>query len=501
MDEENKESPTEPRADLQTNGTAVASFKENWITRFFHIKEKGGRPSGDIIGGIVTFLAMSYILPVNASILASTGMDSLGVFMATALVSGIVTLIMAFVANCPVALSAGMGLNAYLAYTVCGLLGYSWQEAMVLLTVTGILFFVFSLTPVRRKIIDAFPEDLKAIISAGLGAFIAFVGLKGAGIVVGNGSTLVTLGSLSNPVVLLSIFGILLVLALMNIKTKKGLLSSLAVPIGMLSVAVVGVIIKACGVQNDGLPWADFTTHWGWQSFGNYANVFAFGLFGQAQEGVVTGSAFWGVVADVFKTPASYAVIFSLIFVNMFDTTATLMAIGRDTDIFGKDGKMKDNKAIMADATGALICAPLGTATVTSFVESTIGVKLGARTGLASLVTGVLFLLSAFIYPVFELFTYSCVSCAALVAVGAMIFAGNLKSIKWIDPAIGFSAFITILMIILTYSLTNGIGFGLLAYCVIMLASKRGKEINWILYVVSGFYLVSFAVNEIVQHI
>ncbi|OPZ37047.1 MAG: Guanine/hypoxanthine permease PbuG [Tenericutes bacterium ADurb.BinA155] len=488
------------------NEVTTATFKENGITRFFHIKEKGGKPSGDILGGIVTFLAMCYILPVNSAILSSTGMDPLGVFMATALVSGIVTLIMAFVANCPVALSAGMGLNAYLAYTVCGALGYSWQQGMVLLLVTGVLFFIFSLTPVRRKIIDAFPTDLKAIISAGLGAFIAFVGLKGAGIVVGESSTLVTLGSLSDPAVILSIVGILLVLTLMNIKTKRNLLSSLAVPMGMLSVALIGLLLHACGLKGGSdpnvntLPWADFSTGWGWQSFGNYANVFAFGAFGSAPD-IAKGGDFWNKVGEVFTNPASYAVIFSLIFVNMFDTSATLMAIGRDTDIFGNDGKMKDNKVIMADATGALICAPLGTATVTSFVESTIGVKLGARTGLASLITGGLFLLAAFIYPVFQLFTYSCVSCAALVAVGAMIFAGNLKSIKWIDPAIGFSAFITILMIVLTYSLTNGIGFGLLAYCVIMLASRRGKEINGILYVVASFYLVSFALNEVVKHL
>jgi AGZA family xanthine/uracil permease-like MFS transporter len=194
-------------------------------------------------------------------------------------------------------------------------------------------------------------------------------------------------------------------------------------------------------------------------------------------------------------------IMFSLIFVNLFDTTATLMAIGRGTTIFGEDGKIKDNKAIMADATGALICAPLGTATVTSFVESTIGVKIGARTGLASVVTGALFLLSMFIYPLFQLFTYSCVSSAALVVVGAMIFSGNLKTLRWEEPEIGFSAFITILMIILTYSLTNGIGFGLITYCVIMLARKKGKEISWILYVISAVYFLSFALNEILTRL
>ena len=244
------------------------------------------------------------------------------------------------------------------------------KVTMILLTVTGILFFVFSLTPVRRKIIEAFPEDLKAIISAGLGAFIAFVGLKGAGIIASDAvlakndagdyivstSTFVKLGSLSDPAVILSVGGILLVLALMNIKTRKGLLSSLAVPIGMLSVAILGLILHAAGLKGgsdpnyNSLPWADFSQHWGWQSFGDYLQVFAYGLFGQSQPNVATGSDFWGVVGQVFANPASYAVIFSLIFVNMFDTTATLMAIGRDTDIFGKDGKMKDNKVIMRPA-------------------------------------------------------------------------------------------------------------------------------------------------------
>jgi Permeases len=467
---------------------------EGRISKFFHLREKGGHVRTEVLGGLVTFLAMSYILPVNANILGATGMDALGVFGSTALVSALVTLVMALVANCPVALSAGMGLNAYLAYTVCIGLGYSWQEGMILLTVTGVLFFVFSLTPVRRKIIESFPEDLKSIISAGLGAFIAFVGLRGSKIIVSEPTaTLVTLGSLSDPAVLLSLFGIILVLVLMNIKTKKGILSSLAVPIGMLSVALVGVIIKAAGVQSTDLPSVDFTSHWG---MNNFQKVFAYGLLDNPAT-----PDFWGMVGYVFAKPASYVVIFSLIFVNLFDTSATLMAVGRETKLFGEDGKMKDNKAIMADATGALICAPLGTATVTSFVESAIGVKIGARTGMASVVTAALFLLSAFVYPVFELFTYSCVSCAALVAVGGMIFAGNLKTLKWTEAEIGFSSFITILMIVLTNSLTNGIGFGLFVYCAIMLARGKGKEISWILYTVTGVYVLSFVLNEVLSKV
>ncbi|MCI2111590.1 MAG: NCS2 family permease [Bacilli bacterium] len=476
------------------NDEATLAKPEGRISKFFHLRERGGKFGAEILGGVVTFLAMSYILPVNARILSDAGMDSLGVFGSTALVSALVTLIMALVANCPIALSSGMGLNAYLAYTVCGQLGYSWQEAMILLTVTGIVFFVFSLTPIRRKIIDSFPTDLKAIISAGLGGFIAFVGLKGAGIIVADSSTLVALGSLSDPSVLLAVFGIILVLILMNVKTKKGLISSLSVPIGMATVAIVGIIIRACGVDNEGLPWADFSAHWG---MNDYQNVFAYGLLSSGQAGLVTGNGFWGLVGDVFAQPASYVVIFSLMFVNLFDTTATLMAIGRETKLFGEDGKMKSNRVIMADATGALICAPLGTATVTSFVESTIGVKIGAKTGLASVVTASLFLLSAFAYPLFQAFTYSCVTCPALVVVGAMIFSSNLKTIKWSDTEIGFTAFVTILMIVLTYSLTNGIGFGLFVYCAIMLAKGKGKNVSWILYLIAGIYVLDFALSAV----
>lgn len=473
----------------------TSATKSNRLERLFPMKERGSNPRNEILGGLVTFLAMCYILPVNAAILSSTGMNAMGVFASTAIVSALVTLLMGFLANYPISLSAGMGLNAYLAYTVCGTLGYSWQEALLLLTITGILFFIFSLTPVRRHIIEAFPDDLKKIISAGLGAFIAFVGLKGAGIVVASSGTLVSLGSLSDPVVLLALGGIFLAFVLMNLKTKKGILASLAVPLAMLAVALMGLLLRACGLQNAGLPSADFTTHWG---VNNFLDVAFYGLF-SGDPNVKTGGDFLQLIGALFSNPASYVIMFSLIFVNLFDTSATLMAIGRDVPLFDEQGHMKNNRAILADATGALICGPLGTATVTSFVESTIGVKLGARTGLAAVTAGLLFLLSAFIYPVFEIFTYSCVSACALVSVGALIFAGNLEGLRWKDPEIGFSAFITILMIILTYSLTNGIGFGLFTYCLILLAKGKGKEVSWILYAVAGFYVLSFTLNEVLS--
>jgi len=483
---------------------AATSRKAPFWKRFFHYEEKGATLSGDLIGGLVTFLAMCYILPVNSAILSATGMDARGVFASTAIVSAAVTLIMALYANAPIALSAGMGLNAFLAYTVCGSLGYSWQEAMVLLTITGIVFFVFSLTPVRRKIIAAFPKDLKCIISAGLGGFIAFVGLKGSGIIVSNSSTLVGLGSLSSPDVLLALLGLFLVFVLMHIKTKRGLLSSLAVPVTMLFVAILGLVIResclASGMDAEtnawlnALPSVDFSTGWG---INGYDKVLFYGYL----DGSSSNPDFGSLLSGVFGNPASYAVMFSLIFVNLFDTTATLMAVGRDTGVTDENGDLKNNRAVVADAAGALICAPFGTATVTSFAESTVGVKSGARTGLASVVTGLLFLLSAFIYPIFQLFTSSCVTACALLSVGALIFSSNLAEIDWREPEIGFSAFMTVLFIVLTYSLTNGIGFGLITYLLIRLARGKAKETSWILYVVGVFYLASFVVNEVVNRL
>lgn len=466
--------------------------KTNRFLEFFKYKEKGATLSGDLIGGLVTFLAMCYILPVNSSILSSMGMDAMGVFASTAIVSALVTILMGLFANAPIALSAGMGLNAFLAYTVCGSLGYSWQESMLLLTITGIVFFAFSLTPIRKKIIAAFPKDLKCVISAGLGAFIAFVGLKGSGIIAADGSTFVKLGSLSSPSVILAIVGIFVVLALMFIKTKRGLLSSLAVPISMLAIAVIGYIMRVAGVNDPNLPDVNFQTGWG---INGYQNVFFYGVLSEETSFSDVGN----MLVNVLSKPGTYAVIFSLIFVNLFDTTATLMAVGRDTGVTDSNGDLKNNRAIVADAVGALVCAPLGTATVTSFAESTVGVKSGARTGLASLLTGSLFLISAFVYPLFQLFTASCVSAAALVSVGALIFASNLGEINWKEPEISFSAFITVIFIVLTYSLTNGIGFGLFAYIIISIARGKWKRISWILYLVAIFYLASFAVNEIVS--
>ncbi|MEA5060987.1 MAG: NCS2 family permease [Erysipelotrichaceae bacterium] len=486
-----------------------------FLEKVFGLKKHNTTVKTEIIGGLVTFIAMCYILPVNAGILSKMGMDSAGIFVSTAIVGCIVTLIMGLVANYPVVLSAGMGLNAYITYSVALGFGFSWQEAMILLTITGILFFVLSLTPVRRIIIETIPKDIKLIISAGLGAFICFVGLKNAGIIVTAATigpnetiipgTLVQLGNLYQPAVLIALLGIVLAFGLMF--AKKSMISKMAIPIAILFTAIVGtvtyIIMANTGANADlmeGLPkapWMDDTISgmWGGQGL---QNVIFFGYVGND----VPTKPFGDMLLDVLANPGSYVAIFSMIFVNLFDTTSTLLAIGKDTGIIDKEGKMQNyNKAVLADATGALICAPLGTSTVTSFAESGVGVSLGAKTGLAAVTAAGMFLLSAFIYPVFSIFTYGCVTAPALVAVGAMIFIGNFKDINFNDKIAAFTGFLTVIMILLTYSISYGLGIGLIAYCVMMLFARRGKEVSPVTYVITGLFFIAFAANEIIKFI
>ena len=433
--------------------------------RIFGHRPEGYKIGMDIAGGVVTFLAMCYILPVNAAILSDTGMDSLGVFASTALISGIATILMGILGKAPIALSAGMGLNAFLTYTICGILGFSWQEGMIILTVSGLLYLLLSVTKVRLYIVKAFPSDVKKGISAALGAFLAFIGLKGAGIITSDPSTLVALGSISTPSVLLSIIGILFVFFLSNVTTK---------------------------LADPGLPNVDFASHWG---INHFEKVFFYGVFDSS----VPEQDFGKMLLDVFSNPLSYAAIISLILVNLFDTTATLLACAKEANLLDEEGNLQGNGPVLADAIGAVICAPAGTSTVTSFAESAVGIKTGARTGFASLITGGLFLLSAFLYPLFELFSSSCVSAAALVSVGSLIFASNLKDVNWAKPEAAAGVFMTILMVVLSYSLTTGIAFGLLSYLAVSLAQGKYKENGWMMYVVAALLAASLIITEVIK--
>lgn len=466
---------------------------KNLLNKLFKLEEKNANITSEILGGLVTFLAMIYILPTNAGILSDMGMDASGIFVATALVSALVTLVMGFYANFPVVLSAGMGVNAYLAYVVYVALG-SWQAALIVMFLSGIVFAIISLSPLRRMMINAIPNDIKYIISAGLGAFIAFVGFKGSGFIVASPATLVTLGSLRDPMVLLSLFGVFLVIIFMFSRNKR--LNQLAIPIAMLIVVVVSVAvwnIFALPETIDGRPIAFHFT--------NIKNMFTnpASWGGQGLEKVAFKIFAKDAWSTALKNPSTYAFIFSLILVNLFDTTATILAVGRGAGILDEDGNMVGgNRVVAADAFGAVICAPLGTSTVTSFAESGIAVEMGAKTGLAAVVAGFMFLLSAFIYPIFYIFTEPAVTSMALISVGGLIFVGNLKDINFEDRIIGFTAFFTIMLILLTYSISDGLGLGLIMYVVMMLVSKRAKEVKVPMYVVAGVFVIYFILKAFI---
>ena len=452
------------------------------MNKIFKYKERGSSLSQEIIGGIIVFLAMCYILPVNANILKAGGADYNAVFFATAICSGICCILMGLFANIPVALSAGMGVNAFLAYTVCDTMGYTFPQSLMIVLISGILFLIITLTPIREEIIKSIPKSLKYAVSAGLGGFICFVGFKNGGIIKADGGTFVTLGDLSNPTVLLTLFGALLVLALMQVKGKVG---KLAIVIAMLTTAIVGVVLGLCGVDN--MP-----------TFVNESVTEGFAAFGAE-----FGSCFSKEALEVFSRPETYAIIFSLIFVNLFDTTATLIAVGDKVGLLDENGDfVAGKKAMLADAVGAVVCAPLGTSTVTSFAESTVGAESGARTGLAACTTGVLFFLSILIYPVFSIFAgveidgvnFTPVTSLALISVGCLMF-GNLKEIDWKDDVVVITTFLIVILMILTYSISDGLGIGLITFCVMMLVSKRGKEVPFAIYCVAAFFILNYILN------
>ena len=452
------------------------------MNRLFKYKERGSSLSQEIISGIIVFLAMSYILPVNANILSQGGANYNAVFFATAICSCICCILMGIFANVPVALSAGMGVNAFLAFTVCGTMNYTFVQSLAIVFLSGILFLIITLTPIREKIIKSIPKSLKYAVSAGLGGFICFVGFKNGGIIKADSGTYVTLGDFSNPTVLLTLFGALLVLALMQVKGKVG---KLAIVIAMAVTAIIGVVLGLCGVEN--MP-----------SFINTSVSEGFKAFGEN-----FGICFSADALEIFKRPETYAIVFSLIFVNLFDTTATLIAVGDKVGLLDENGDfVGGKKAMLADAVGAVICAPLGTSTVTSFAESTVGAESGAKTGLSACTTGVLFLISILIYPLFSIFAgveingvnFTPVTSLALISVGCLMF-GNLKEIDWKDNIIVISTFLIVILMILTYSVSDGLGIGLIAYCIMMLVSKRGKEVPIIIYGVALFFVLNYLLN------
>lgn len=487
----------------------------SFLNKIFHLDTSKTTVKTEIVGGLITFIAMCYILPINTSILGSMGMNAAGIFATTALLAFFVTLLVGLVTNYPLVYAIGMGLNTYIAYTLSSSFP-SWQQRMILMTVCGIVFLVLSLTPVRRIILEAVPKDLKCIISAALGAFIMFVGLKGAGIITSDPANFVGLGNFADPAVLIAVFAIFLTLGLMFVNNKT--IKMMAIPLGILFAAIAGlvasIIMKETGAlaleggswiykfgKLDGVASSLPTAPW-YNKLSWGLDVKALGevTFLGAPAGNYSGAQFGKDLAKVFTSPISYVAIFSMLFLNLFNTAATLFAIGEKAGVLDEKGQIKNyRKAVFGDVVGSMISGPLGNSAAVCFVESDVGTSLGAKTGLSACIAALLFLLSAFIYPVFFVFTAGSVTASALVCVGISIIFGAMNGMDLKKPEIAFTGIITVVLSILCYSIAHGIGFGLIAYCIIMMVMGKRKEVRLPIYIIAALFVVSFIATTIVN--
>ncbi|MCC5812316.1 MAG: NCS2 family permease [Ectothiorhodospiraceae bacterium] len=430
------------------------------MDRFFGLTEMGTNWRREVVAGLTTFLAMAYILFVNASILADAGMDADAVFVATALASALACLIMGLWANYPIALAPGMGLNAFFAYTVVIGLGIPWETALAGVLVSGLLFLLLTVVKVREKIINAIPLQLKMAAGAGIGLFIAFIGLKNAGLVVGYEPTLVTLGELGTAGPMLAIFGIVLT-AFFLVRGFNG-----AIFYGMVGTAVAGMLVGIVAVPGAVVA-----------AIPSLAPT-----FGQA---IIN-------LPEVLTSPSLWVVVLTFLFVDIFDTAGTLMAVAHQGG-FLKDNKLpRASRALGADSSATVIGAVLGTSTTTSYIESASGVAAGGRTGLTAVVVAGLFLVSLFFSPLLVMFLdHPELTAPALIIVGVLM-ASALGNIEWKKPEYAIPAFVTVIAMPLTFSIAHGIALGFLLYPLTKVFKGEWRDVHPLMYVLFVVFLLYF---------
>ncbi|MCI6890969.1 MAG: NCS2 family permease [Treponema sp.] len=423
------------------------------MEKFFKLKERGTTVSKEIIGGITTFLAMAYILAVNPGILSDSGMEFNAVFTATAISAAVATFVMAFLANLPVALAPGLGLNAFFTYSVVLGMGCTWQFALTAVFVEGLIFILLSIFGVREAIIKSIPECLKKAVSVGIGLFITIIGLVNAGICsTGTGTTIGFVNfNMEHTTAIVAVLGLIVTIILYVMKVPGSIL------IGVAITTIIGIPFGVTKIPENFSPLATPAAPY----------LFKFE---------------WTNVLSI----KFVVVLVTFLFTDMFDTLGTLMGVAEQADLKDKDGNIINCKgALLSDSIGTVVGACLGTSTVTSFVESTSGVAAGAKTGLASVVTGLLFLIALFFNPLFALIP-AAATAPALIFVGYLMMK-SVKSIEFADPTEGIPCFITIMAMPFAYSISKGIMWGMIAYVICKLAGKKAKEIpvvTWILAVI-----------------
>ena len=425
------------------------------LEKLFQLKAHGTTVRTEILAGISTFLTMAYIIAVNPGILSQTGMPFDAVFVATCIAAAFGSAVMGLWANYPVALAPGMGLNAFFTFGVVFGMGQSWEIALGCVFWSGIIFILLSVFKIREWIINAIPASLKTGISVGIGLFLAIIGLQNAGVIVDNPATLVGLGDVSSISVILTFVGFVLITALHYRKVTGSVI------IGMVVVTVIGALFGL--VEFNGVMKAPT---------GISATFLKLDIMGALEAGL-------------------YAVIFAFLFVDLFDTSGTLVAVAQKGDLLDKDGKLpRLGRALMADSTASVAGALLGTSTTTSYIESGAGIAVGGRTGLTAVTTAVLFLLALFFSPLAQMIP-SFATSAALIFV-AVLMISTISNIKWDDLTESAPVVVTAVMMPLTYSIAEGIALGFLTYAAVKLLSGKAKEVNISVYVIAGLSLLKY---------
>jgi AGZA family xanthine/uracil permease-like MFS transporter len=425
------------------------------LEAWFHFAEHKTNWRTEILAGATTFITMAYIIFVNPSILAHTGMDLASVTIATCLCAAFGSILMGALANYPLALAPGMGLNAYFTYTVVLKMGVPWQTALGAVFISGIIFLLLTIGGIRQRLVGAIPYQLHAAVAGGIGLFIAFIGLHNSGIIVSDPVTFVTLGNLHAPATLLAIFGIVLIAVLQAFRVKASML------IGVLSTVALGIICRQVHYQPSRLSLM-----------------------------ALRNTAFHLDLRGALHLHF-FDIIFVFLFVDLFDNIGTLVAVTDRAGLIAADHTIpRLDKIFFADATSTMVGALAGTSTVTSYIESASGVAVGGRTGVTAITTGILFIAAIFVAP-FVGAIPDFATAPALILVGALMVAGAAR-IQWDEPRVAIPAFLTLITIPLTYSIATGLSFGLISFAALELVTGRGRRQHWMLYLLAALFLVRF---------
>jgi len=425
------------------------------LEHYFHFAEHDTTWRTETLAGLTTFITMAYIIFVNPAILSETGMPLAAVTIATCLCAALGSILMGALANYPLALAPGMGLNAYFTYTVVKGMGVPWQTALGAVFISGIIFLALTFGGIRQRLVGAIPYQLHASVAGGIGLFIAFIGLKNAGIIVASPATTVTLGNMHAPGTLLAVFGILLIAVLQAFRVKASML------IGVLGTTLLGIL---CG-----------QVHW-------HPTFFSVAA--------IKDTAFHLDLRGALHMNA-LEIIFVFLFVDLFDNIGTLVAVTERAGLIAPDHTIpRLDRIFFADASSTVFGALAGTSTVTSYIESSAGVAAGGRTGVTAIVTGLLFLLAIFVAPLVGAIP-NFATAPALILVGALMVASAAR-IDWDDPRVAIPSFLTIVTIPLTYSIATGLSFGIISFAIIELATGRGRRQHWMLYVLAALFILRF---------